>query len=119
MEEKGVWNLGQMGMLSCMSAGIGMLVSVLVLVVVVVLAVVLLWLILTVWAVEGVLAVVVVMMMVQGVLVEVNCVGVVSGSRSGGFAVVVVLEGFRLMSRSSWRNGFLVLEWEERLFGTF
>ena len=63
-----------------------------------------------VWAVEGVLAVVVVMMMVQGVLVEVNCVGVVSGSRSGGFAVVVVLEGFRLMSRSSWRKGFLVLE---------
>ena len=41
--------------------------------------------------------------MVQGVLVEVDCVGVVSGSIRGGFVVVVVLEGFGLVLCSSWR----------------
>ena len=40
MEVEGVWNLGEMEMLSCVRAGIGMSVRVLVLVVVVVLAVV-------------------------------------------------------------------------------
>ena len=35
MEVEGAWNLGGMGMFSCMRAGIGMLVCVLVLVVVV------------------------------------------------------------------------------------
>ena len=39
IEVEGVWNLGRMEMLSCIRAGIGMLVCVLVLVVVVVLAV--------------------------------------------------------------------------------
>ena len=43
--------------------------------------------------------------MVQGVLVEVNCVGVVSGLSGGSFVVVVVvaLEGFGLVLWSSWR----------------
>ena len=43
----------------------------------------------------------------QGVLVEVDCVGVVFGSSSGCF-VVVVLEGFGLVLLSE--DGFVVLE---------
>ena len=46
MEVEGAWNLGGMGMLSCIRAGIGMSVCVLVLVVVVVLVVVLVWIVL-------------------------------------------------------------------------
>ena len=34
---------------------------------------------------------------VEGVLVEVYCVGVISGSNSGSFVVVVVLEDFALV----------------------
>ena len=41
-----------------------------------------------------VLAVVVVTMIVQVVLVDSDCVGVVSESSSGGFRVVVVMEEF-------------------------
>ena len=103
MEEEGAWNLGRMGMLSCMSVGIWMSVCVLVLVVVVVLAVVLVWMVLTVWVVVEVLALVMVTAMVQGVLVEVDCVGVFFGSISGGFVVVVALEDFGLVFWSSWR----------------
>ena len=57
--------------------------------------------------VVGVLAVVVATVMMQGVLVEVDCVGVVFGSSSGCF-VVVVLEGFGLVLLSE--DGFVVLE---------
>ena len=65
---------------------------------VVVLVVVLVWMVLTVWVVVGVLVVVVVTVMVQEVLVE-----VISGSSSGGFLVVMALDGFRLVSWSGWR----------------
>ena len=81
-----------MGMLSCMRTGFGM--SVCVIVLVVVLAVVLVWMELIVGVVVGVLAVVVVTMIVQVVLVDIDCVGVVSESSSGGFRVVVVMEEF-------------------------
>ena len=47
--------------------------------------------------------VVVVTVMVQGVLVEDDCVGLVSGSSCGGFVVVVVLEDFELVLWSRWR----------------
>ena len=53
--------------------------------------------------------------MVQGVLVEVDCVGVVSGSSSGCFVVVVALEGFGLVLSSSWRMALWC--WNE--MGTF
>lgn len=43
------------------------------------------------------LAVVVATVMVQGVLVEVDCVGVVSQWRSGSFVVLVALENFGLV----------------------
>ena len=66
MEVEGEWNLCGMGMLSCMRAGIGMLISVLALVVVVVLLVVLVWMVLTVWVVVGVLAVILTTAMVKG-----------------------------------------------------
>ena len=46
---------------------------------------------------------IVVTVIVQGKLVEVDCVGVVSQSSSGGFLVVVVLEDFGLVLWSSWR----------------
>ena len=46
--------------------------------------------------------------MMQGVLVEVDCVGVVFGSSIGCFVVVVVLEGFGLVLLSE--DGFVVLE---------
>ena len=49
MGVEGVWNLGQMGMLSCKRLGIEMLVCVLMLVVVVVLLVVLVSMVLMVW----------------------------------------------------------------------
>ena len=52
--------------------------------------------ILTLKVVLQVLAVVVARMIVQGVLVEVDFLGVVSDSSSGGF-VVVVLKGFGLV----------------------
>ena len=81
-------------------------------VVVVVLAVVLVWMVLTVWVVVGVLVVVVVTVMVQGVLVEDDCVGLVSGSSCGGFVVVVVLEDFELVLWSSWRMNLWC--WNER-----
>ena len=106
MEVEGVWNLGKMGMLSCMRAGIWMQVCVLTLVVVVLVLV--LWMVLMVRVVVGVLAMVVATVMMQGVLVEVDCVGVVFGSRSGCFVVVVVLEGFGLVLLSE--DGFVVLE---------
>ena len=40
---------------------------------------------------------------VEGVLVEVDCVGVISELSGGGFVVVVVLEDFGLVLWSSWR----------------
>ena len=101
MEGEGAWNLGRMGMLSGMRAGIGMWACVLVLVVVVVLAVMLVWMLLMV--VAGVLAVVVATVMMQGVLLEDDCVGMVSGSTSGGFVVVVAVEGFGRVLLSSCR----------------
>ena len=73
-EVRGVWNLGGMGMLSCIRVDSGMSVFVLALVVVVVLLVVLEWMVLTVLVVVRVLAVVVVSKVVQGVLVDVDCV---------------------------------------------
>ena len=60
IEVEGGWNLGGMGMLSCMRAGIGMDFCVLVLVLVVELV----WMILTVCVVVGVLAVVAATVMV-------------------------------------------------------
>ena len=49
--------------------------------------------------------------MLQGVLVEVDCVGVFSGSRTGGFVVVVALEDLGLVLWSSWlEDGFVVSE---------
>ena len=39
----------------------------------------------------------------QEVLVDVDCVGVVSESSSGGFVVMVVLEDLGLLLWSSWR----------------
>ena len=112
MEVEHVGNLGGMGMLSCMRAGIGMSVCVLVVVVLVVLAVVLVWMVLTEWVVVAVLAVVVATVIVEGVLVEVDCVGVVSELSSGGFVVVVVLEELRLVLWSSWRMALWC--WDER-----
>ena len=52
IEVEGAWNLGGMGILSCMRVGIGILVSVLVL------FVVLVWMVLMVWVVVRVLVVV-------------------------------------------------------------
>ena len=101
MERENVWNLGGMEKLTCIRAGIWMLVCVLVLVAVVVLPVVLVWMVLTVGVVVEVLAVVVATVMMQGVLVGIGCVTVVSGSSSGGFVVMVALEGFGLMLWSS------------------
>ena len=49
------------------------------------------------------LAVVVATVMVQGVLVEVDCVGVVSQWSSGSFVVLVALENFGLVLQSGWR----------------
>ena len=112
MEVESVWNLGGMGMLCCMRVGIGMRLCVLVLLVVVVLAVVLVWMVLMVWVVVGMLTVVVVTVIVQGVLVEVHYVGVVSGSSSGGFVVLVALEGFGLVAWSSCRMAFWC--WNQR-----
>ena len=103
MEVECLWNLSRMGMLSCMRAGIGMSVCVLVLVVVVVLVVVLVYMVLTVRIVVAVLAVVVATVILEGVLVEVDCVGVVPKLSSGIFVVVVVLENFGLVLWSSWR----------------
>ena len=57
--------------------------------------------VLMVWVVVGVLAVVVATVMLQGVLVEVDCVGVFSGSSSEGFVVVVGLEDLGLVLWSS------------------
>lgn len=93
MEVEGAWNLGKMGMVSFMRAGIRMSVSVLMLVVVLV------YISLTVWVEVGVLTavVVVVTMVVQEVLVEIDCVRVVSKSSCGGFVVVMVLEDVRLV----------------------
>ena len=53
MEMEGAWNLGGIRLLSCIRAGIGMLVCVLVLEVVVVLAVVLVRMVLMVWVMLG------------------------------------------------------------------
>ena len=78
-----------------------MSVCVLVLVVVVVLAVVLVWMVLTARVVLRVLALVVATVMVQGVLVKVDYLGVVSESSSGAFVVVVALEDPGLVLRSS------------------
>ena len=44
---------------------------------------------------------IVVTVIMQGVLVEANCVGVVSESSSGSFVVVVVLEDFEMVLWSS------------------
>ena len=103
IEMEGVWNPGGMGMLSCMTVGIAMSVCVLVLVVVLV------WMVLTMRIVMGVLAVAVEIVMVQRVLVEVNCMGVVSGSSSGGFVVLW----------SSWRMVLWCLNEREDFFGLF
>ena len=103
MEVEGVRNMGKMGMLSCMRVGIGMLVCVLVLVVVVVLVVVLVLDGTDSVGSGGVLVVVIAAVIVQGILVEVDCVGMVSGLLSGSFVGVVVLEGFGLELWSSWR----------------
>ena len=97
MERENVWNLGGMEKLTCIRAGIWMSICVLVLVAVVVLV----WMVLTVGVVVEVLAVVVATVMMQGVLVGIGCVTVVSGSSSGGFVVMVALEGFGLMLWSS------------------
>ena len=49
--------------------------------------------------------------MLQGVLVEVDFVGVFSGSSSEGFVVVVALEDLGLVLWSSWlEDGFVVSE---------
>ena len=64
--------------------------------------------------------VVLVTVMVQGVLVEDDCVGLVSRSSSGNFVVVLVLEDFELVLWFSWRMNFWC--WNEReggLFATF
>ena len=50
-----------------------------------------------------VVAVVVATVIVEGVLVEVDCVGVISELGCGGFVVVVVLEDSGLVLWSSWR----------------
>ena len=64
--------------------------------------------------------VVVAKVMVQGVLVEVDCVGVVSGSISGGFVVVVVvLEGFGLVLCSSWRMALCCCNKRGNFLGRF
>ena len=101
MKVEGAWNLGGMGMLSCMRTGSGVLVCVLVLVVVVLLVMVLvwMWMVLTVCVVVGVLAVLLVMVVptMVGMLVEVSCMRVVSESSGRGFAVVVVLEDFGVL----------------------
>ena len=49
---------------------------------------------------------------VGGVLVEVDCVGVVSRMSSGDFVVLVVLEDFGLLLWSSWRMALWC--WNER-----
>lgn len=103
IEVVGAWNLGGMGMLNCMGVRIGILVCVLVLVVLVVFVVVLVWMVLTMWVVVDVLVMVVETVVVQEVLVDVDCVGVVSESSSGGFVVMVVLEDLGLLLWSSWR----------------
>ena len=118
IEVEGIWNLGGMGMLSCMTVGIAMLVCGLVLAVVVVLVVVFVWMVLTMWIVMGVLAVVVSIVMVQR-LAEVNRIGVVSGLSSRGFVVVVVLEGFVLVSWSSWKMVLWCLNEREDFLGRF
>ena len=102
MEVEVAWNLGRMGILSCIRVRIGVLVCVMVLVVVVVL--VWMWMVLTVWVVGGVLAVLLAMVVTTmvGMLVEVGCVGVVFES-SGGSFVVVVLEDFWIVLWCSWR----------------
>ena len=99
-------------MLSCMRVSVGMSVCVLVLVVVVVLAVVLVWMVLTARVVLRVLSVVVATVMVQGVLVKVDCLGVVSESSSGGFVVVVALEDVGLVLWSS--SSMALWCWNER-----
>ena len=98
-------------MLSCMRVSVGMSVCVLVLVVAVVLAVVLVWMVLTARVVLRVLSVVVATVMVQGVLVKVDCLGVVSESSSGGF-VVVALEDLGLVLWSS--SSMALWCWNER-----
>ena len=109
MEVEGAWNLGGMGMLSCMKAGIGVSVCVLVLVVVVV--VVWMWMVLTMWVVVRVLAVLLVMVVaiMVGMFVEVGCVGVVFDSSGTGF-VVVVLEDFGGRVVLWLEDSFVVLE---------
>ena len=79
-----MWNLGGMGVLSCMTAGIG--VSVCVLILVVVLVLVWMWVVLTVCVVVGALAVLLAMVVATmvGMLVEAGCVGVVFESSGGG-----------------------------------
>ena len=96
-----------------------MSVCVMVLVVVVVSPVVLMWMVLMVWVAAGVLAVVLAIVMMQGVLVEAACVGAVSWSSSGSFEVAVALEVSRLLSYSGWRMALWC--WNERgnFFGRF
>ena len=91
MEVEGAWNLGGMGMLTCMSAGMGMLVCMLMLVVVLV------WIVLPVWVVMGVMVVVVVTVVVQEVLVDIDSAGAISGLSSGNFVVVMVMEDLELV----------------------
>ena len=63
----------------------------------------LVWMVLTVWLVVELLVVVVVTAMLQGVLVEVDCVEVVFGSSSEGFVVFGALKDFGLLLWSTWR----------------
>ena len=63
--------------------------------------------------------VVVAKVMVQGVLVEVDCVGVVSGSISGSFVVVLVLEDFGLVLCSSWRMALCCCNKRGNFLGRF
>ena len=88
IEVEGAWNLGGLGMLSCMRVGIGVSACVLVLVVVLMW----MWVVLMVWVVVGVLAVLLAMVVATmvGMLVKAGCVGAVFESSGGGFVVVVL-----------------------------
>ena len=112
IEVEGAWNLGGMGMLSCMRVGIGV-VCVLVLVVVMVVVLVWMWMMLIVWVVVGVLAVLLAMVVATmvGMMVEVGCVGVVLESSGEGF-VVVLLKDFGVMLWCGWR--MVLWCWNER-----
>ena len=113
MEVEDAWNLEGMGMLSFMSAIIGVSVCVLLLVVVGVVVLVWMWMVVTVWVVVEVLAVLLAMVVATmvGILVEVGCVGVVFELSSEDF-VVVALEDFKVVLLWGWRMTLWC--WNER-----